>query len=82
MLPDLVPAGSSIGVVTAIAAEETGIPEGLPVIASGSDKSCEVVGSGCLDENTVSLSYGTTATLNINSASTKRLSVFTPPTPV
>lgn len=81
MLPDLVPAGSSIGVVTAIAAEETGLPEGLPVIASGSDKSCEVVGSGCLDKNTASLSYGTTATLNINSAKYQEVIRFHPAYP-
>ena len=54
---------------------------GLPVIASGSDKSCEVVGSGCLDKNTASLSYGTTATLNINSAKYQEVIRFHPAYP-
>ena len=45
----------------------TGIPAGLPLIASGSDKACEVLGTGCLDAETGSLSYGTMATLNITS---------------
>jgi sugar (pentulose or hexulose) kinase len=67
MLPQLLPAGSELGHITPQAAEQTGIPEGLPLIASGSDKACEVIGSGCIDETVGSLSYGTTATFNITS---------------
>jgi len=67
MLPRLVPAGSVLGQVTASAARETGIPAGLPVIASGSDKACEVLGSGCVDPSLGSLSYGTRATFNLTS---------------
>jgi sugar (pentulose or hexulose) kinase len=67
MLPRLLSAGSELGQITAQAAAQTGIPEGLPLIASGSDKACEVIGSGCTDETTGSLSYGTTATFNITS---------------
>jgi sugar (pentulose or hexulose) kinase len=65
MLPKVLPAGSTLGSITAQAAQETGIPEGLPLIASGSDKACEVLGTGCLDSHTGSLSYGSLATLNI-----------------
>jgi sugar (pentulose or hexulose) kinase len=67
MLPELVAAGELLGHISAAAAAETGIPEGLPLIACGSDKACEVLGTGCLDSNTGSLSYGTTATFNITS---------------
>jgi sugar (pentulose or hexulose) kinase len=67
MLPELVPAGESLGHITPMASEQTGIPEGLPLIACGSDKACEVLGTGCLDNETGSLSYGTTATFNITS---------------
>ncbi|MFT5923500.1 MAG: sugar (pentulose or hexulose) kinase [Glaciecola sp.] len=65
MLPELMSAGETLGHITASASLETGIPAGLPLIASGSDKACEVLGSGCLDAETGSLSYGTTATFNI-----------------
>jgi len=65
MLPELLPAGATLGQITAEAAEQTGIPEGLPLIASGSDKACEVLGTGCIDAQTGSLSYGSLATLNI-----------------
>jgi sugar (pentulose or hexulose) kinase len=63
-LPELVPAGGVLGPITEQAARETGIPVGLPLISAGADKACEVLGSGCLEPTTGSLSYGTTATYN------------------
>ncbi|MCB1844980.1 MAG: FGGY-family carbohydrate kinase, partial [Halioglobus sp.] len=63
-LPELVPAGSPLGSISAEAAAQTGIPEGLPLISAGADKACEVLASGCLTPDTGSLSYGTTATYN------------------
>ena len=67
MLPKVSPAGTVLGEITAAAADATGIPKGLPLIASGSDKACEVLGTGCIDNETGSLSYGSLATLNITS---------------
>jgi sugar (pentulose or hexulose) kinase len=67
MLPDVLPAGSVLGEITEAAAEKTGIPKGLALISSGSDKACEVLGTGCIDNETGSLSYGSLATLNITS---------------
>lgn len=64
MLPTLVPCGSELGKITELASRETGIPEGLSLISCGADKACEVLGSGCLEPTTGSLSYGTTATYN------------------
>ena len=66
MLSDLVPPGEVLGEVTPEAAEATGIPDGLPVIAAAADKACEVIGSGCLEPNQGCLSYGTTATITSN----------------
>ena len=40
-LPDLVNPGELLGHVTGKAAEETGIPKGLPLIAASNDKACE-----------------------------------------
>ena len=64
MLPELVDPAGLMGQVTRRAAEETGIPEGLPVIAAAADKACEVIGAGCLQPHIGCLSYGTTATIN------------------
>jgi sugar (pentulose or hexulose) kinase len=63
-LPDLVPPGDVIGRITATAAEVTGIPAGLPLIAAAGDKACEVLGSGALDPHVGAISLGTTATFN------------------
>jgi sugar (pentulose or hexulose) kinase len=65
MLPQLVPPGQPLGQITRAAAEETGIPEGLPLIAAAADKACEVIGSGSLESSIGCLSYGTTATINV-----------------
>lgn len=63
-LPQLIPSGEQLGMITREAAEATGIPEGLPLIAAAADKACEVLGSGCLEPHIGCLSYGTTATIN------------------
>jgi len=62
-LPELVPPGDVIGTVTKKASQETGIAQGTPVIACGSDKGCETIGMGVVRENAASLSFGTTATV-------------------
>lgn len=66
-LPSLVQPGSIIGYVTEKASKESGIKKGLPVIASASDKGCETLGCGCLDLSSASISFGTTATVQITS---------------
>lgn len=66
-LPNLIEPGQILGTVTRKAAEDTGIREGLPVVASGSDKGCETLGNGCLDLNSVSISFGTSATVQTTS---------------
>ena len=64
LLPDLVPPAGRLGEITPEAAEATGIPAGMPLIAAAADKACEVIGAGCLDPHIGCLSYGTTATIN------------------
>jgi sugar (pentulose or hexulose) kinase len=64
VLPDLVDPTETIGVIARLAAEATGIPAGLPLVAAAADKACEVIGAGCVDSHIGCLSYGTTATIN------------------
>ncbi len=64
MLPDLVTTGDQLGCLTTMAAAHLGLPAGLPVIAAGADKACEVLGSGALEPHVGALSFGTTATIN------------------
>lgn len=59
MLFELQMPGDVIGNVTAEAAAATGIPEGLPVVATANDKAVEALGAGSLGERTALVSLGT-----------------------
>lgn len=59
MLFDLVMPGDILGYVTKEAAEATGFPEGLPVVATSNDKAVEGLGTGCMGETTACISLGT-----------------------
>ena len=64
MLPSLCAVGETLGAVTVEAAEASGLPLGVPVIAGAADKACEVLGVGALETGVASVSCGTTATIN------------------
>ncbi|MGL4392033.1 MAG: FGGY-family carbohydrate kinase [Fusobacteriaceae bacterium] len=59
MLFNLQMPGDISGYVTEKVSTITGIPAGIPVIATANDKAVEALGSGALDENTVLVSLGT-----------------------
>lgn len=80
-LPELIPAGSLLGAITPAAAEATGLPAGLPVIACASDKGCESLGIGCVHERMASVSFGTTATVQTASPRYFEPLTFMPPYP-
>ena len=79
MLPELAAAGTQIGTVSAAAAHDTGIPEGLPVIAGAADKACEVIGAGCLTPEIACLSFGTAATVNTTTKKYLEATKYIPP---
>jgi len=81
VLPELVPPASQLGTVTASAAEATGIPVGLPLIAAAADKACEVIGAGALQPHVGCLSYGTTATINTTHSRYHEVIPLIPPYP-
>jgi len=62
-LPELLEPGEIIGHITNEAADQTGIPCGLPLIATGSDKGCETLGLSCLKPDSAAIGLGTTATI-------------------
>jgi sugar (pentulose or hexulose) kinase len=80
-LPEVIEPTKILGEVTKTASEETGIPKGLPIVASGSDKGCETIGSGCLKPNLASLSFGTTATVQTTTSKYTEIVPFNPPYP-
>lgn len=80
-LPALVKPSIQLGQITPRASRETGIPDGLPVIAAATDKGCEILGAGCNAPDTACLSYGTTATVNTATSRYVELVPFMPPYP-
>ncbi len=61
-LCELVEPGDILGGISEEAAAESGIPAGLPLVATGSDKGCETLGLGCTTPEKLALSFGTIAT--------------------
>lgn len=58
-LVDIQMPGTILGYVTAWASEETGLPEGLPVVATANDKAVEALGAGLIEPNVGLVSLGT-----------------------
>ncbi len=73
--------GETLGLITKITSGQTGIPEGIPLIASGSDKACETLGLSCMSSDSASLSFGTTATIEITTPKYLEPIAFIPPFP-
>lgn len=63
-LCELAETGEVMGHITAQMAKDSGVKEGLPVIATGSDKACEILGLGCVREDQAAIGLGTTATIS------------------
>jgi len=80
-LPEIVKPTEVIGTVTHEVSVETYLPENLPIVASGADKACELLGVGCLLPNSAGLSFGTTATASVNIAKYTEIIPFIPPYP-
>ena len=64
-LPKLHKPDEILGTVTSKAAEETGLPEGLPVVVGAGDKQSESLGTGSLTPNIGTISFGTAATMGV-----------------
>lgn len=64
-LCDLVKSGEILGHITEAFSKESGVPAGLPLIATGSDKGCETLGLSVVESNKAAISFGTTATIQM-----------------
>ena len=79
MLPEAVPSCTIMGNLTQEAASLLGLPAGLPVVAAGSDKGCETIGVGCVDNSYGSISLGSQATIETTTDKYYELDPFFPP---
>lgn len=62
-LVDLVDSPGEVGRINAETSRRTGIPEGLPLISTGTDKACESLGLSVITEDKAAISLGTASTI-------------------
>lgn len=73
--------GEVLGYINSETAGKSGIKEGLPVIATGSDKACEILGLGCVEKEKAAIGFGTTATITFTIDRYLEPERFIPPYP-
>ncbi len=61
LAPEVLASDEVVGIVTEVAARETGLPAGTPVVTGAGDVPAAVLGSGVVSENTMSVNVGTAA---------------------
>ena len=66
MLFPLKQPGEKLGVISDEFAKLTGLPNGITLIASGSDKACETIGLGALSNEVGAISFGTASTIEVS----------------
>ncbi len=64
-LPKLFQPNEVLGQITKKAADETGLPEGLPVVVGAGDKQSESLGCGAITPNIGTISFGTASAMGI-----------------
>ena len=64
-LPEAVAAGTEVGKLSAEAARELGLGEGIPIVVGGHDQACAALGVGAIEEGKVSDSAGTYECLTV-----------------
>lgn len=61
IFPELHGSTDIVGHVTGEAARQTGLMEGMPVVCGGGDGPCAAVGAGCIHDDELFTSFGTSA---------------------
>lgn len=81
MLVETVESGEVIGKINKETALRSSIPEGLPLLATGTDKACEALGLSVIEEGKAAISFGTSATVQFCSSHYFEPSPFLPSYP-
>lgn len=66
MLCELKQPGEVLGTIKDDIAEELGLPKGIKLYATGSDKACETIGLGALSRSFAAVSYGTASSIEVS----------------
>jgi xylulokinase len=67
-LPTLTPPGTIVGDLSTDAAQATGLPAGLPIVAGAGDGQCAALGAAVTEEGSACLNLGTAVTLGRHTA--------------
>ncbi len=67
MFPDVVPSTSISGTLTPEAAQEMGLPAGIPIVTGAADMACSQLGTGAFHEGRLVATIGTSGQVCINS---------------
>lgn len=81
MLVDIVPSPAVVGYINEETADRTGIPLGLPLVSTGTDKACESLGLSVITEDKAAISLGTACTIQFCSPHFFEPSPFLPSYP-
>jgi len=63
LLPPIVESAEIAAIVTSVAASETGLTAGVPVVVGGADNACAAVGAGVVSSGAALFSVGTSGTV-------------------
>lgn len=66
MLCEIKPVGSILGTISDKVADLVGLPRGIKIYATGSDKACETIGLGALSDEIAAISYGTACSIEVS----------------
>lgn len=80
-LVDIVPSPGIVGRINEATAQKSGIPAGLPLISTGTDKACESLGLSVTSESKAAISLGTASTIEFFSPHYFEPSPFLPSYP-
>ena len=81
MLFPLKQPGEIIGEISEEVCKQTGLPKGITLFASGSDKACETIGLGALSNSVGAISYGTASTIEVSNKAYHEPEPFLPAYP-
>ena len=66
MLCELKAPGEVLGTISDEVADKVGLPKGIKLYATGSDKACETIGLGALSSDMAAISYGTASSIEVS----------------
>ena len=78
MLCEIKDAGETLCTISDEFADSVGLPRGIKIYATGSDKACETIGVGALNKSIAAISYGTASSIEVSNQKYHEPETFLP----